>query len=126
MPGFDSDRQEREARERIRTDLESHISIPFDVTTSSGYEQASAYLRHEMNRTRHEVPTLELRKSDVQAHRLRLTDELAAHQPPSETREAIAEELRSMALAVRELTSKLEELRFLGALLQIQRQQQEL
>ena len=126
MPGFDSDRQEREARERIRTDLESHISTSFDVTTSSGYEQASAYVRHEMNRTRHEVTTLELRMSDVQARRLRLTDELAAQQQPSETREAIAEELRSMTLAVRELTSKLEELRSLGARLQIQRQQQEL
>lgn len=126
MPGFDSERQERETRERFRIDLESHISRSFDVTTSSGYEQASAYVRHEMNRTRHEVTTLELRMSDVQARRLRLTDELSAHQPPSETREAIAEELRSMTLTVRELTNKLEELRSLGARLQIQRQQQHL
>jgi len=130
MNAFDSDsgtqeRQERQVRERIRTDLESHISTAFDVTTSAGYEQASAYVRHEMNRTRHEVTTLELRMSEVQA-RLRLTDELAAQQPPSEIREAIAQELRSMALAVRELTSQLEELRSRGARLQIQRQQQEL
>lgn len=124
IPGFDFERQEREARERFRIDLESHISRSFDVTTSSGYEQASAYVRHEMNRTRHEVTTLELRMSDVQARRLRLTDELSAQQPPSETREAIAEELRSMTLTVRELTNKLEELRSLGARLQIQRQQQ--
>ena len=126
MPGLDAERREHEARERIRTDLESHISASFDVTTSSGYEQASAYVRHEMNRTRHEVTTLEFRMSDIQARRVRLTDELAAQQPPSETREGIAEELRSMALAVRELTGKLEELRSLGARLQIQRQQQEL
>ena len=128
MRGFESDagRQEREARERIRTDLESHISTSFDVTTTVGHEQASAYVRYEMHRTRHEVTTLELRMSDVQARRLRLSDELATQQPPSETREAIAQELRSMSLTVRELNSQLEELRSLGARLQIQRQQQEL
>lgn len=128
MHDFESDpgRQERETRERIRTDLESHISTSFDVSTNVGYEQASAYVRHEMHRTRHEVTTLELRMSDVHNRRLRLTDELATQQPPSETREAIAQELRSMSLAVRELNSQLEELRSLGARLQIQRQQQEL
>ena len=126
--GFELDpgRQEREIRERIRTDLESHISTSFDVSTNAGYEQASAYVRYEMHRTRHEVTTLELRMSDVQTRRLRLTDELATQQPPSETREAIAQELRSMTLAVRELNSQLEELRSLGARLQIQRQQQDL
>ena len=123
---LDPGRQERETRERIRTDLESHISTSFDVSTNAGYEQASAYVRYEMHRTRHEVTTLELRMSDVQARRLRLTDELVTQQPPSETREAIAQELRSMSLAVRELNSQLEELRSLGARLQIQRQQQEL
>jgi hypothetical protein len=128
MRGFelDPDHQDRETRERIRTDLESHISTSFDVTTNVGYEQASAYVRYEMHRTRHEVTTLELRMSDVQTRRLRLTDELATQQQPSETREAIAQELRSMSLAVRELNSQLEELRSLGARLQIQRQQQEL
>jgi hypothetical protein len=125
MRGFESD-QEREARERIRTDLESHISTSFDVTTNFGYEQAGAYVRYEMHRTRHEVTTLELRMSDVQARRLRLADELATQQPPSETREAIAQELRSMSLAVGELNRQLEELRSLGARLQIQRQQQDL
>lgn len=128
MRGFASDpgRQEREARERIRTGLESHISTSFDVTTNSGYEQASAYVRYEMHRTRHEVTTLELRMSDVQTRRLQWTDEPATQQTPPETREAIAQELRSMSLAVHELDSELEELRSLGARLQIQRQQQEL
>ena len=61
--------------------------------------------------------------SDVQTRRLRWTDESEIQQ---KTREAIAQELRSMSLAVRELDSRWEELRSLGARLQIQRQQQEL
>jgi hypothetical protein len=121
--GFGSDpgRQERETRERIRSDLESHISTSFDVTTNAGYEQASAYVRYEMHETRHEVTRLEVRMA-----RLRLPDPLTTQQPTTETREAIAQELRSMSLTVRELNSQLEELRSLGARLQIQRQQQDL
>ena len=50
--GFEPDpgRQERETRERTRTDLQSHTSTSFDVSTNAGYEQASAYVRYEMHR----------------------------------------------------------------------------
>lgn len=44
--GSDPGRQEHDARERIRTDLESHISTSFDVTTNAGYELAHSYVRH--------------------------------------------------------------------------------